>query len=98
MGVKTEVDGERQRDGKEGALVHAACLTLLQRVWQALGSRRLNRADPGTFREGLLRAGGAEETKWSPGSAQGLSGGSGFAPGTTERGGRAGRSLSLSRV
>lgn len=49
MGVKTEVDGERQRDGKEGALVHAACLTLLQRVWQALGGRRLNGADPGTF-------------------------------------------------
>lgn len=49
VGVKTEVDGERQRDGKEGALVHAACLTLLQRVWQALGGRRLNGADPGTF-------------------------------------------------
>ena len=36
--VKTEADGERQRDGKEGALAHAARLTLFQRVWQALGA------------------------------------------------------------
>ena len=36
--VKTEADGERQREGKEGALAHAARLTLFQRVWQALGA------------------------------------------------------------
>lgn len=33
-----EADGERQRDGKEGALAHPAHLTLFQRVWQALGA------------------------------------------------------------
>ena len=43
--------------------------------------------------------GGAEKTKWSPGSAQGLSGGSEFAPGTREGGAEPGEvCLSLSRV
>ena len=57
------------------------------------GARRLSRAHPRTVGEGLRRAGGAEKTKRFPGGGQGLSGGSGFTPGTTERGGRAGRSL-----